>query len=246
MLERVAARGEPDELLRLEALPHQHGFQFSGLDELVPHVEVRRQNARSLPILHDLDRKQFAKPRAIDGVENEKALGLQDPPDLGQHLLNGTYVLEHVEAVGRLEGGGPKRQGFARAAPIVDSNPYGLSVRTSYRDRTFGRINAGQTVPEPGHLFRDQAAAAPEIQDPHGVGRNLCALAEHAMDISDPRDGKGHEKRQEVGGIAPAVGLAIVDLVVNGASSQLSALCVLTTARIPWCGGPPGLPAAAC
>ena len=125
-------------------------------------------------------------------------------------------MLEHVAAVGDVEGLVGERQLLARADRVLDVEALRRGVGARRLDRLRGGVDAGHAAAEPRELLREQAAAGADVQCGLALRVDPELLDQHAAHVAEARrvDARAQQAEHRVV-VPPRVGEAVVELVVD-------------------------------
>jgi len=197
-------------------------------------VEVRGHEARPAPLLEELDDHQLAEERPVDGVEKEDAAGPEDAGDLGDDAAHVIHVLQDIAAVHHLEGAVGKRQGLARARPVVDRESLLPRMSLGGRDRLLRGIDSRDVAPQPGKLLGQEAAAAAHVQSPPAARIDPELVHQHPPHVAEAG---GVQPPQDVEApflLPPGIRHRVVEAVVDGHLSALLQHELEVDASQPW------------
>jgi hypothetical protein len=200
----------------------EYRLQLLRLDEPTPVMQVGVEDARWLPVLHQLDGDQFAQPRAVDGVEEVDASRFEGTGSLRYDAIEIVDVLQDVTAVREVETGIIHRQRFPGAHPIVDLETRPVSVCAGRLKRRRGWVDARDPAPEPGKLLCQESSTTANIERGHATWVDLQARGQHVPEVAESaRVEAGEQHRQRLRLIPPRIRVAVVVVVVDRQSMLL-------------------------
>ena len=116
--------------------------------------------------MHDDESREH---RAVDGVDQEQAAGLQHAGDLVEHAVEVSDVFQDVDADDVVDAPISERDRLAAPDTIVNPQPFFCGMGLRGLDCRRDGVDADHGRPPLRQRLRHEAAAAPQVENGHAV-----------------------------------------------------------------------------